>query len=171
VSGSVSLAEQGSLTVLAGGSRGAFERARPVLAELSKAQLYLGPSGAGAAMKLAVNILIAATNQAVAEALTLAEGAGIEPAAAYDALAASAVASPFLGYKRDAYLRPGRDAVSFTTALMRKDLDLALAVAGDVALPVTAAAREFLAQTCAAGLADADFASVAQALRAKAHPG
>src|SRR5581483_1511193 len=47
VSGSVSLAERGTLTVLAGGSRGAFERARPVLAELSKTQLYLGRSGAG----------------------------------------------------------------------------------------------------------------------------
>lgn len=49
VSGSVSLAEQGTLTVMAGGPRGAFERAQPVLAELSKVQLLLGPSGAGAA--------------------------------------------------------------------------------------------------------------------------
>jgi 3-hydroxyisobutyrate dehydrogenase-like beta-hydroxyacid dehydrogenase len=94
VSGSVTLAEQGTLTIMAGGPPDIFERARPVLAQLSKAQLYLGPSGAGAAMKLAVNILIAATNQAIAEALTLAGQSGIDQAAAYDTLASSAVASP-----------------------------------------------------------------------------
>ena len=100
VSGSTVLAEQGTLTTMAGGPAQAFERVRPVLAALTARQLHLGPAGAGAAMKLAVNIMIAATNQAVAEALALAAGAGIAPASAYDTLAASAVASPFLGYKR-----------------------------------------------------------------------
>jgi 3-hydroxyisobutyrate dehydrogenase len=165
VSGSVSLAARGALTAMVSGPRGAFERVRPVLAELTKVQLHLGPSGAGSAMKLAVNIVIAATNQSIAEALALAEACGIEPAAAYDTLAASAVSSPFLGYKRESYLRPGAAAVSFTTALMRKDLDLALGVAGDVELPVTSAANEFLDLTCAAGFSDADFASVALVLR------
>lgn len=171
VSGSVSLAEQGTLTIMAGGPRGAFERAQPVLAELSKVQLHLGPSGAGAAMKLAVNIVIAATNQAVAEALTLAGASGIEPVAAYDTLTASAVSSPFLSYKRESYLQPGSTAVSFTTALMRKDLELALAVAADTRLPVTSAAQEFLGLACAAGLSDADFTSVAEVLRSQAVDG
>ncbi len=165
VSGSVALAEQGGLTVLAGGSAGAFERARPVLDVLSKTQLHLGPSGSGAAMKLAVNIVIATTNQAIAEALTLAELSGIDRAAAYDVLGASAVASPFVGYKRGAFLEPGDGPVAFTTALMRKDLDLARSVAGSAELPVTEAARSYLAQACAAGFSDADFASVAQVLR------
>ncbi|HET9894137.1 MAG TPA: NAD(P)-dependent oxidoreductase [Streptosporangiaceae bacterium] len=167
VSGSVSLAGQGALTVLAGGSASAFDRARPVLEALSRTQLHLGPSGSGAAMKLAVNLMIAATNQAIAEALTLAQLNGIDRAAAYDALAASAVASPFVSYKRDAFLHPGDSPASFTTALMHKDLDLAKSVAGDLELPVTEAARRCLAAACAAGLADADFASVAEVLRAR----
>jgi 3-hydroxyisobutyrate dehydrogenase-like beta-hydroxyacid dehydrogenase len=165
VSGSVSLAEQGALTVMVGGPQSAFEQVRPVLAHLSKAQLYLGPQGAGAAMKLAVNVLIAATNQAIAEALALARESGIDQAAAYDALARSAVGSPFIAYKRDAFLNPGTAPVSFTTALMSKDLQLAMEVAGPTRLPVTAAAKQFLDASCEAGFADDDFACVARVLR------
>ena len=167
VSGSTALAEQGTLTTMVGGPAEAFERVRPVLAALTARQLHLGPAGAGAAMKLAVNILIAATNQAVAEALALAADAGITPASAYDTLSASAVASPFLGYKRDAYLADDAP-VAFTAALMAKDLELALSLAGHagLGLPVATAARRSLADACAAGYADADFACVARLLRA-----
>ena len=65
-------------------------------------------------------------------------------------------------------LRPGTAPVSFTAALMRKDLELAIEVAGDVGLPVTAAAKWFLDVVCTAGFSDADFASVAQVLRERA---
>jgi 3-hydroxyisobutyrate dehydrogenase-like beta-hydroxyacid dehydrogenase len=171
VSGSVSLAEQGTLTVMAGGPRTAFDQARPVLAQVSKTQLYLGPQGAGAAMKLAVNILIAATNQAIGEALLVAGQSGIDQAAAYDTLASSAVASPFLAYKREAFLSPGTAPASFTTALMSKDLRLAMDVAGAIHLPVTAAARQFLDACAAGGFADDDFACVARVLRREAPAG
>ena len=166
VSGSTALAAQGTLITMVGGPADALDQVRPVLAALTARQVHIGPSGAGAAMKLAVNIMIAATNQAVAEALALAADAGITPASAYDTLAASAVSSPFLGYKRDAYL--GGDApVAFTTALMAKDLELALSLAGHagLALPVAAAARRSLADACAAGHADADFSCVARLIR------
>lgn len=167
VSGSVALAEQGTLSAMVGGPPDAVERARPVLATLTKAQFHLGPAGAGAAMKLAVNILIAASNQAIAEALTLAESAGLRRADAYDVLAASAVASPFVSYKRDAFLHPDTAPVAFAAALMRKDLDLALAVAAPMGLrlPVASAAREYLDAACAAGYGEADFACVAELLR------
>jgi 3-hydroxyisobutyrate dehydrogenase/2-hydroxy-3-oxopropionate reductase len=167
VSGSTVLAGQGTLTTMAGGPAQAFERVRPVLAAFTARQLHLGSAGAGAAMKLAVNIMIAATNQAVAEALALAAGAGITPASAYDTLAVSAVASPFLGYKREAYLADGDAPVAFTTALMAKDLELALSLADSAALPlpVAAAARRALDDACAAGFADADFSCVARLLR------
>ena len=70
-------------------------------------------------------MVIAATNQAIAEALTLAEASGIDRAAAYDTLASSAISSPFIHYKRQAYLAPDDGAVAFTTALISKDLELA----------------------------------------------
>ncbi|HET9968146.1 MAG TPA: NAD(P)-dependent oxidoreductase [Streptosporangiaceae bacterium] len=166
VSGSTALAEAGTLTTMVGGPAQAFERVRPVLAALTARQLHLGPAGAGAAMKLAVNIMIAATNQAVAEALALAADAGITAASAYDTLAASAVSSPFLGYKRDAYLAD-EAPVAFTAALMAKDLELALGLAGraGLSLPVATAARRSLDDACAAGFADADFSCVTRLLR------
>jgi 3-hydroxyisobutyrate dehydrogenase-like beta-hydroxyacid dehydrogenase len=170
VSGSTVLAEQGTLTTMAGGPAEVFERVRPVLAAFTARQLHLGPSGAGAAMKLAVNIMIAATNQAVAEALALAADAGITPARAYETLTVSAVSSPFLGYKREAYLADGDDTetpVAFTAALMAKDLELALslAAAAGLLLPVATVARRSLDDACAAGFADADFSCVARLLR------
>ena len=173
VSGSTVLAAQGTLTAMAGGPAEAFERVRPVLAAFTARQLHLGPRAPGAAMKLAVNIMIAATNQAVAEALALAADAGITPARAYDTLAASAVSSPFLGYKREAYLADGGTPVAFTTALMAKDLELALSLADGAALPlpVAAAARRSLDDACAAGFADADFSCVARLLRGPAPAG
>jgi len=172
VSGSVALAEQGTLTAMVGGPPDAVAWARPVLATLTKAQFHLGPAGAGAAMKLAVNILIAASNQAIAEALTLAESAGIHRADAYDVLANSAVASPFVSYKREAYLHPDTAPVAFAAALMRKDLDLVLSVAAPVGLPlpVASAARDYLDTACAVGYGDADFACVAELLRQHRSP-
>ena len=77
------------------------------------------------------------------------------------------MSSPFLGYKRAAYLADEGGPVAFTTALMAKDLELALSLAGhaDLALPVATAARRSLADACAAGYADADFSCVAHLLR------
>ncbi len=167
VSGSVVLAEQGKLTTLVGGEPAALARALPVLETVTAKQLHLGPSGAGAAMKLAINIMIATVNQAVAEGLALAAEAAIDPRDAYEAFLVSAVSSPLLRYKRDAYLSPGDQPVSFTTALMAKDLRLALDIADEAELPLTltATAKESLDRACAAGFSDADFACIARLLR------
>ena len=173
VSGSVALAEQGRLTTMAGGDPAALAQALPVLEVITARQLHLGPAGAGAAMKLAVNIMIAAVNQAVAEGLALTAESGIDPRDAYDAFLASAVSSPFLRYKRDAYLAADDAPVSFTAALMAKDLRLALEIAEEAALPLdlTATAKHCLDQACAAGHGDADFAYLARLLRPGSAPG
>jgi 3-hydroxyisobutyrate dehydrogenase-like beta-hydroxyacid dehydrogenase len=86
------------------------------------------------------------------------------------AMAGSAVASPFIGYKRAAFLHPDTAPVSFAAALMRKDLALALSVAAPAGLPlpVASAARDYLDTACAAGYSDADFACVAELLRRRA---
>lgn len=60
VSGSVSVAEAAQLFAMVGGDEGAYEQARPVLDAMTKGHVLLGPSGAGAAMKIAVNTMIAA---------------------------------------------------------------------------------------------------------------
>ena len=167
VSGSTAFAEAAGLTAMVGGDPAAFERARPVLASMTKAQFYLGGSGAGATMKLAVNAIVALTNQAVAEALVLAESSGVSREDAYAVLAASAIASPFVQYKRAAFLDPDSSPVGFTTALMQKDLELALALARDrgVSMPATAAANEVLTLARSLGFGEGDLVRVADALR------
>ena len=102
----------------------------PVLAALSIKRFHLGAAGTGAAMKLAVNAVIAVINEAIAEALVLAERAGISREASYDVFAAGAVAAPYVLYKRDAFLRPDETPVAFSVELMRKDLEARLRARG-----------------------------------------
>jgi 3-hydroxyisobutyrate dehydrogenase-like beta-hydroxyacid dehydrogenase len=172
VSGSVALAEAAKLTTMVGGPLEAFDRARPVLAAMAAVQIHLGRSGSGATMKLAYNAMIALANEAIAEALVLAERAGIAPADAYSVLSSGALASPFLDYKRAAFLDPDHQTVAFTTALMQKDLTLALELALEleVPLPATAAANEVLTLARRLGYGEADIARVADTLRGRAAP-
>ena len=106
VSGSVPVVEAGQLTVMVGGDTDALATAQPVLDLISKQTFHLGPVGAGATMKLVVNSMIFALNSAVSEALVLAEGAGVDRAAAYDVLKSSAAGAPFVAYKEAAFLDP-----------------------------------------------------------------
>lgn len=167
VSGSVPAAEAGELVAMVGGPPEALEHVLPVLAAMTREQLHMGDVGTGAAMKLVVNSVVAITNEAVAEALALAGACGIDAAAAYDVLERGAVASPFVRYKRAAFLEPGSAPVAFTTALMRKDLDLALALGAraGLRLPATSAAAEVLEAASARGLDDADLARVVDVVR------
>jgi 3-hydroxyisobutyrate dehydrogenase-like beta-hydroxyacid dehydrogenase len=162
VSGSVTVAESAQLYAMVGGDREAYERATPVLDAMTKGHVLLGPSGAGAAMKVAVNAMIAVTNESLAETLALAEQFGIERERAYDVLAGGALASPFVLYKRGAFLHPDTEPVAFTSALMRKDASLAhdLAARLGVRIPAAAAAEGVLEEALANGLGDADMASV-----------
>lgn len=166
VSGSVSVAEEAQLFAMVGGSPHAYARAAPLLDSMTKGHVHLGASGTGAAMKLAVNSMIAATNEAIAETLTLAKRCGIDPEDAYDVLAGGAVASPFVLYKRNAFLHPDAEPVAFTTELMRKDLALVeeLAARLTVRMPVARATAEVLDEALRRGLQGADMASVLRLL-------
>ncbi len=167
VSGSIAVATAGELTILVGGEERALERARPVLEAMSKAVLHLGPSGAGAAMKLGLNLIIGATVTSVSEALVLAEASGIEREAAYDAIAASVVGSTYVQYKRDAFLDPDGTPTAFTLELMRKDLGLALELGAAAGVPLLATSAAAQGTTLAIGLegGEEDQVRVADALR------
>jgi 3-hydroxyisobutyrate dehydrogenase-like beta-hydroxyacid dehydrogenase len=167
VSGSIAVATAGQLTILVGGEEAALERARPVLDAMSKAVLHLGPSGAGAAIKLAINLIIGATVQSVSEALVVAEASGIEREAAYDAIASSVVGSTFVDYKRDAWIDPDGTPTAFTLDLMLKDLGLALELGEATGVPLLATSAAVNGTTLAIGLegGDGDQVRIADALR------
>lgn len=167
VSGSVSVAETAQLFAMVGGDGRAYERVRPVLDAMTKGHMLLGPSGSGAAMKLALNSMVAITNESVAETIAFAERFGIEKEHTYDVLASGALASPFVLYKRSAFLEPETQAVAFSVALMRKDVALARELADELGArtPAADAAADMLDEAIHEGLADADMASVLGLLR------
>jgi 3-hydroxyisobutyrate dehydrogenase-like beta-hydroxyacid dehydrogenase len=167
VSGSVAAAEAATLISMVGGSAAALERARPVLEAMTKDHFHLGPSGAGAAMKLGVNVMVAAQTVAISEALVIAEDAGIDRAAAYEVIAAGALASPFVDYKREAFVDPDGTPPAFALDLMRKDLKLALEQGAASGAPLFGATASAEAMAVAAELegGNADLAAVAAALR------
>ncbi len=167
VSGSVASIESGAVLVMAGGDEAEIERARPALASFSKRIIALGPLGSGATMKLAVNSLVFGLNQALAEALVLAERAGVERHLAYEVFVESAAGAPFVAYKRAAYEEPDTAPVAFAIDLVAKDLDLAAALAEAVDAPVRQLEvnRGVIGDAIAAGLGDADMSAIAQQLR------
>jgi 3-hydroxyisobutyrate dehydrogenase/2-hydroxy-3-oxopropionate reductase len=167
VSGSVSLAESGSLTLMVGGEMVDLERARPVLEAYGSRLFHLGPLGTGAAMKLAVNAVIFGLNQALSEGLVLAERSGIRREWAYDVLAASAVGAPYVGYKRSAFLDPTGTPVTFAAELAAKDLRLIEALAADVGLelPQSKVNLDVIDALLSAGQGERDFSAVAAYLR------
>jgi 3-hydroxyisobutyrate dehydrogenase-like beta-hydroxyacid dehydrogenase len=137
VSGSVSSARAGELTIMVGGEADDLERARPILECLARRLFHLGPLGTGAVMKLAVNTLIFGLNGAVAEGLVLAERNGIDRTLAYEVLASSAAGAPMVGYKRANFVEPDTTPVAFSLALADKDLRLIreLAETSDTSMP------------------------------------
>jgi 3-hydroxyisobutyrate dehydrogenase-like beta-hydroxyacid dehydrogenase len=167
VSGSVSTVEAGELLVMAGGDGAALDRVRPVLDSFARRVLHLGPLGAGATMKLAVNSVVHALNEALAEALVLAEKAGVDRSAAYEVFASSAIAAPFVLYKRAAYEEPDEAPVAFALDLVAKDLDLVADLATRVGadMPQLAANRDVVERARRAGLGSSDLSALAELLR------
>lgn len=166
VSGSVAFAAAGGLTIMVGGSPADVERARPVLDRLGQRVIHLGPLGAGATMKLAVNTVIYGLNQSLSEALVLAERAGLDRATAYDVIRSSAAGAPFVEYKRAAFIEPDSTPTAFALALAEKDLGLILELAAAVGTEMPQAKTNLeLVRRAGSGDPGRDIASIAAYLR------
>ena len=167
VSGSVSMAHDGSLSILVGGDAAVLERVRPAFAIMGSRIFHLGALGAGSAMKLAVNTVVYALNQGISEGLVLAERAGVQRHVAYEVFANSAIAAPFVHYRREQFEHPGDLEPALTLRLAAKDLRLILRLAASVnlELPQAEAGLEVLDEAVSAGFAEADVSAVAELLR------
>lgn len=167
VSGSTDAARDARLMIMVGATDTAIDPVRPVLAALSREIICLGQTGAGATMKLAVNMLIHGLNQTLAESLTLTEAAGIPPADAYRVIEGSAAAAPMLGYRKPNYLDEVATPVSFALSLARKDVALAMDLAAELGVPMpqTQLNLDQLQSAEAAGFGQRDMASIINYLR------
>jgi 3-hydroxyisobutyrate dehydrogenase len=160
VSGSTPAAEAGTLTLFGGGERKVFEAVQPIFAPIAKQWFYMGPSGAGVAMKLVVNTLLGLGMQSIAEAVALGSGLGLPRELLLDALAKTAVVAPahvgkLATAKRNDY------APQFPIRLMRKDFELVLTAAAQcgLSMPATEAAAEVNSEEASTG-GEEDFSAV-----------
>jgi 3-hydroxyisobutyrate dehydrogenase len=165
VSGATQAAAAAQLLVMAGCTEA--EAARLPLGAMARKTICLGARGQGAVMKLAVNSMIHGLNQNLAEAMTLAEAAGIAPEAAFDVIENSAAAAPMLSYRRALYLDEAAQDVTFTVSLAGKDMRLIAALADrlGVDIPQGAITRAVLEEAEAAGYGGRDMASILTYMR------
>ncbi len=152
VSGGQAGAENGQLSVMAGGDAEALERARPVLMAYSKAIQHMGPSGAGQLTKMVNQIAIAGVVQGLAEAVHFAQAAGLDTDRVYEAISKGAAQS----WQMDNRWRTaakGEFDFGFAVDWMRKDLGLVLdeARANGARLDLTALVDSYYAEVQAMG--------------------
>jgi 2-hydroxy-3-oxopropionate reductase len=162
VSGGEPAARDGALSIMAGGSEQAVERARPIFEVLGKATTYIGPPGAGQVAKAANQMVVALTIQAVAEALVLSRKAGVDPARVRAALLGGFAQSRILDLHGQRMLDGAYDP-GFKLSLHRKDLAIALQLAREehIALFATAQAAELMDFLLAQGAGDRDHSALA----------
>ena len=165
MSGPPAAVRAGQLLVLAGGEAGDVARVAPVLASFSRRVVHLGPNGAGATMKLVLQLPMAVLFASLGEALSIGTQLGLSLDAMLDVVLDSQGAPPVLharaGLIRAGLIRAGAGA-GFEVAGVRKDLQAMVATAQDAGVPATtaAAALGLFAGAMAAGYADRDLATV-----------
>jgi 3-hydroxyisobutyrate dehydrogenase-like beta-hydroxyacid dehydrogenase len=159
VLGSTPQAEAGQLQVFVGGDDERYERWAPVLGALGPCR-HVGPSGAGAAMKLVANATLGTTLAALGEVLALGEALGLERGAVFDVLSLTPLGGQ--ADRRRSAAESGEHPLHFRLALAEKDL----AVITDAArahgrqLPLTEAARAWYDRAVDAGLGEEDYSRI-----------
>ncbi|PSH68899.1 2-hydroxy-3-oxopropionate reductase [Phyllobacterium brassicacearum] len=165
VSGGEVGAKNASLSIMAGGTQSAFDRALPLFKLMGKNITLVGDCGDGQVTKVANQIIVALTIEAISEALVLASKAGANPARVREALMGGFASSRILELHGDRMIKrtfePG-----FRISLHQKDLNLALQSAKTlgVSLPNTASTQELFNSCAANGESGLDHSGLVRAL-------
>lgn len=162
VTGGVGAAEQGTLTIMVGGTTEDFTLAKPLLDTMGKKVLHVGPMGHGSVLKLAANLVAACIVTAMNEGLVLAAKAGLDPALVAEVLAER---SPLIGRAAPRVLE-GDFTARFPLKLSHKDVRLALEAARSLGVPLFSLGTVAQLQTAALakGLGDLDQTATIQVL-------
>lgn len=166
VSGGPEGAEQGTLTIMVGGERSAWERVLPLLRVLGQTVEYLGPSGSGSVAKLLNQYLVAVHSVAAAEAMVAGVALGLDAEQLYRLLKVSYGDSRMLRRHMEQYVLDRQFAPGGAVKYVHKDVRLAnelLETAGMTQYLGQTAERAF-SEALAQGLADLDMSAVIQPL-------
>jgi 3-hydroxyisobutyrate dehydrogenase len=172
VSGGIAAANAGTLTFMVGGADDAFARAEPILAKMGKAVIHAGASGAGQAAKICNNMLLGASMIATCESFALAQKLGLDLQTYYDiASKASGQNWSMTSYCPVPGVGPHSPSDNnyeggFATALMLKDLKLAMEAAAsvDADTPMGKRATELYEAFDKAGQGGLDFSAIIKTL-------
>lgn len=145
VSGGEPKAIDGTLSIMVGGKQEIFDKCKDMLGAMGSSVVRCGDVGAGNTTKLANQIIVACNIQALAEAMTLAQKAGVDPQLVFEAIKGGLAGSTVMNAKAPMMLS-GNDKPGFKIDLHIKDLNNALDCAHSVGAPVpmTASVQEIL---------------------------
>ena len=163
VSGGEPKAIDGTLSFMVGGKQEVFDRFKPLLGTMGSSVVRCGEVGAGNTTKLANQIIVACNIQALAEALTMAQKAGVDPGLVFEAIRGGLAGSTVMNAKAPMMLS-GNDKPGFKIDLHIKDLNNALDCAHSVGavVPMTAAVQEILQWMHNNGGGQKDHSAIAQ---------
>jgi len=166
VSGGVVGAEKATLSIMVGGDKQAYEKAKPLLDVLGQNISYLGPSGSGNVMKLVNNLLVGISNAALAEAFVLATKSGLDPRQVFDILSKSTGDSFMLRRNLPKFVLERNFDPAFTLDMLNKDMGLAQEMAQNegVRLLLGSLAHQIGREAAYSGLGDADMSAVIKIL-------
>jgi len=172
VSGGIAAASAGTLTFMVGGPTDAFERAEPILGAMGRAVIHAGASGAGQAAKICNNMLLGASMIATCEAFELAKKLGLDLQTFFDISSkASGQNWSMTSYCPVPGVGPQTPADNgyqggFATALMLKDLKLAMEAAQgvDAKVPMGHRAAELYEAFAKSGSGGLDFSAIIKSL-------
>jgi len=170
VSGGEPKAIDGTLAIMAGGEKTAFDKVKPILEKMGSSVVLVGDVGAGNVTKLANNIIVALNIAAVSEAFVLATKAGVDPTKVLDAIKGGLAGSNVMNVKvpmiLDGNFKPG-----FKIGLHAKDLQNALDTAHNlnVPLPLTANVMETLQALKMEGMSGNDHSAIIRFYEKLAH--
>jgi len=167
VTGSSPKAQDGTLTIMAGGRAEDFARAEPLLRVMGELVLHVGELGQGEMLKIINNSVAAANAATVGEALIVAQRTGVDLDALVQVMAKGSGGSAMLTLKSGA-MREHDYTTLFKLEHMLKDVRLCLEAGQAAAVPFAAAsrARDVLVAALAAGHGDDDFAALVEVLEA-----
>jgi 3-hydroxyisobutyrate dehydrogenase-like beta-hydroxyacid dehydrogenase len=166
VTGSKPRAEDGTLTIMAGGTPEDFARAKPLFEAMGRLIVHCGPSGHGAMVKLLNNALAAINAAALAEAIDVAEHYGLDTERLIQVMSAGSAKSTMLDLKAKPMVERDYEPL-FKLEHMLKDVRHALAEAEAIGenFDLAADAEALYAAAAEAGFGEQDFAAVAEAVR------
>jgi 3-hydroxyisobutyrate dehydrogenase-like beta-hydroxyacid dehydrogenase len=164
VSGSAPKAEDGTLTIMAGGSDADFARARPFFEAMGEKIMHVGERGQGQTVKVISNTVGATNCATLAQALVVGKAAGVDLRSLVDVLGASSGGSYMVTLKAEPMLAHDYTPL-FRLEHMLKDVGICLSEseAAGAPFPAAALARELYAAAIGRGLADEDFCAVLEA--------